>query len=325
MLPGFISHYFLYPSKSFKSVLKIASVQIIIFLILSVFSLSILAKSVQAACTGSCSLEGSWCTECLNPKEQQSCPNGAGVELAYRCVNKAWAYQYPQCSVACKPDIIPTNTPAPACPGSEPNNCAIYECPDGCQYINNGVQPECRTFVKFADCNTLTKNSVSDCGQIDYLKGPKSDYCGVMPGTQCRNGTNSCQTQPSNPPRPTKTPTRKPTKTPTRKPTKTPTGKLTRTPTPISAPSCDQITIEKRAGSPGNTIKIGDTVRFTAYGTTQGVPIISFKFVLTLKGSKLFSKKISASRLPDGRYTGYTDYTLNQGGDHTITVTVLTK
>jgi hypothetical protein len=47
---------------------------------------------------------GEWRTECLNPKERQSCPENAGVEQVFLCENGQWVYKYPQCAVRCAPD-----------------------------------------------------------------------------------------------------------------------------------------------------------------------------------------------------------------------------
>ena len=85
---------------------------------------------------------------------------------------------------------IPTRTPSSGgqCPSTTiAENCAIYECPGGCSFYG-GSLPECRTFAKKVPCSQA---AASGCGQVDYLDD-NGNYCGVKPGTQCTNGTNSC-------------------------------------------------------------------------------------------------------------------------------------
>ncbi|MBI5619959.1 hypothetical protein HY950_03285, partial [Candidatus Gottesmanbacteria bacterium] len=84
----------------------------------------------------------------------------------------------------------PTPTPPPSgqCPSTKiAENCAIYECPGGCSFYG-GSLPECRTFARKVPCSQA---AASGCGQVDYLDD-NGNYCGVKPGTQCANGTNSC-------------------------------------------------------------------------------------------------------------------------------------
>ncbi len=105
--------------------------------------------------------------------------------------------------------------PAGACPGTQAQNCRVYECPNGCTVFNDccpdGTHncslsgsgggttkcalPECRTGGTLVSCAAA---SVDGCGQIDKLNGSGA-YCGVQ-GTQCSNGTNSCTTTASTPP-----------------------------------------------------------------------------------------------------------------------------
>jgi hypothetical protein len=183
--------------------------------------------------------------------------------------NSKWCWQH---DASCaNPTAVPTSPPN-QCPGNQQNNCAIYECPNGCQIYDGSGDPthaECRTFSRYAPCNTA---SASACGQVDYLNGSGA-YCGVKPGTQCPNGIKSCSAPPA---------------------TTTPTL----TPTPTGMPACVGMDINNA------TPQLGDSVTFNCVKNASYAGSVTYDFRLIQKQD---SQDVDPNPLPTPFVQGSTD------------------
>ena len=212
--------------------------------------------------------------------------------------------QQPQ-DIRQRAQVYPSSSPGGQCPGAGPNNCAIYECPSGCLDLGGG-QPECRTFVRYADCSTLTAQSVSNCGQIDYLNGDGTQggaYCGVLPGSQCRNNLTACSAPPPPPPGPPPPPP---------------------PPPPGFSAQCDAVSVYAVNGDITNpaswtlltnsqlqSLQVGNTVYITTRGTVTNGQITKARIRVNSStwttGNETSSIKPKANSTdPDEYYVAYT-------------------
>jgi len=123
------------------------------------------------SCAGnSCLIPGSFCTTCLNPKEQQSCPAGYGVTKVYTCKNFKWQEppDYLECQAPCAP---PAATPQPTSPPSQPTPPPAI-CGDACTQciLNNrsDILPFYRNNGWDISCNNHNA-IVSDWCSVDDL------------------------------------------------------------------------------------------------------------------------------------------------------------
>lgn len=107
--------------------------------------------------------------------------------------------------------------------------------------------------------------------------------------------------------------------------TDTPTPTRTPTPTPIPPAACESVTISKTGGSPGTTIRLGDTLEFKAVGTSPVIPIKSIRMILKISNRVKLDVYVPAVRNGTQYTATYSNYQVDETGNFQISTEVITQ
>ncbi|MDH7476321.1 MAG: hypothetical protein QHH09_02510 [Microgenomates group bacterium] len=124
---------------------------------------------------------GQWRTECLSPRERQSCPSDAGVEQVFLCEGGQWAYKYPQCAVRCAPDSGsgPINSD-PRCVGKTPgvtiDSCVRKDCDTNIKKLVC-IETYCDNNLQFQEKPGRPTNETCGLDTAPCNKGAVIEYC----------------------------------------------------------------------------------------------------------------------------------------------------